>query len=74
MRFWYVVEERCRIKEDGTLGVPISAEIVDIIPRIGTGCCEWNDVEHKDGDIYVCRKWIRTKQEAEEEIKFWMSH
>jgi hypothetical protein len=71
MKFWYIVELKCEI-QDGALGKPISAEIVDIIPRYTDGCCEWNDTEEKKDGLYTRRVWHTTKARAKKEISIWM--
>lgn len=72
MKYWYIVDERAHF--DGkNIGKPISAEVVDVVPRSGSGDYEWHDTERVEDGVYICRRWKKTKKDAAEEIRFWMN-
>lgn len=70
MNFWYVVEERSQYdNEHKRIGLPISAEIVEVFPRNTNGFHEWHDTETIEDSVYILRKWCRTKADANNEIR-----
>lgn len=73
MNFWYIVEEKSHYDaEQKVIGASISAEIVEVKPRHTTGNYEWHDTETIEGNVYILRRWCRTKADALSEIKFHM--